>query len=263
MTGVTLPSTAEPGITRPCLRCGYDLRGLGDRGNCPECGLAVALSAVPGDELRHAPPRWLASLAWGTGLVMAAMVFAVVAGRLVGPRLGVVSIEAYVSMQVSLALVFAAGVWLLTRPQPRFGPSGPAWRWSLRVVSLGPMILPGAEYLAIQAGIRGPVHIALLAVALFALSAIPVLLLIHLRRLALRVLDRSLAEHCAIVGFAGSASFALSGSLLFFRLRPVIELVAATGVILCYLWTLYLLIRFTIAFARAQRASAKSWRIVA
>ena len=85
------------------------------------------------------------------------------------------------------------------------------------------------------------------------------LLLLHLRRLALRVLDPSLAKHCAIVGVGASTCAAAGLLMMFLRLPGVVELVAAACAILFLLWSLYLLVRFAFAFARAHRAGAAAW----
>jgi hypothetical protein len=42
----------------PCVKCGYDVRGLAAETNCPECGHAVAAS-LRDDELIHADQWWL------------------------------------------------------------------------------------------------------------------------------------------------------------------------------------------------------------
>ena len=43
-----------------CIHCGYNLRGLGDDGRCPECGDAVA-ATLAAERRRGAPAdtRWL------------------------------------------------------------------------------------------------------------------------------------------------------------------------------------------------------------
>ena len=41
----------------PCLRCGYNLRGLGSEAACPECASAVGQS-IQGDLLRFCDPVW-------------------------------------------------------------------------------------------------------------------------------------------------------------------------------------------------------------
>jgi hypothetical protein len=87
----------------------------------------------------------------------------------------------------------------------------------------------------------------------------PALLFLHLRGLARRALDPSLAEHCTIVGVGGSLSLAVALSGMFVRMPAMIELLSGVHVLLVFLWSLYLMIRFTIAFARARRQSVAAW----
>ena len=52
---------------RACIRCGYNLRGLVDEGNCPECGRPVS-DSLRGDVLEHADPQGLDKLRFGCAL---------------------------------------------------------------------------------------------------------------------------------------------------------------------------------------------------
>lgn len=265
MTEPLAPATGvrnERGPMISCVRCGYDLRGLPDSGNCPECGLPVARSNVPSVELRHAPPRWLASLSWGARLVLAVPLLTVAYGWFVSGRLPARSLEMYVAPQAALCVAFAAGVWLLTRSQPRFGPSRPALRWTLRVVSLVPLLQNVVLY-GLLSGRLTPNSLpgSNADIAMLGLVPMPALMFLHLRGLALRVLNPSLAEHCAIVGVSGSLSFAVSASGMFVRLSPVVEVTAAACVMVMLMWSLLLLTRFTFAFGRAHRASVAAWGV--
>src|SRR5947207_7190453 len=56
---------------RPCLRCGYSLRMLGDARHCPECGLAVWLSLSRNESLDCSNPAWLSRIARGMILMSA------------------------------------------------------------------------------------------------------------------------------------------------------------------------------------------------
>jgi hypothetical protein len=254
-TAVPTEGADESGSTTPCLRCGYNLRGLRDDGRCPECGLAVARSAVSGDDLGHAPPGWLASLAWGARIVCFTMAFMILWGRLIAPLLLPTSLEWDVVMSAPLAAAFAAGVWLLSRPQPRFGASGPAWRWSLRAAALSPLLQTAFGYYVyvVWGRVRGPDAV------MWTLVPLPLLLLLHLRRLALGALNRSLSEHCAIVGVGGSVCLAVLMTMMFRRPPAIVEVLASAGVMLFYVWGVSLLLRFAMAFGRAHRASLAAW----
>jgi hypothetical protein len=57
-------------IAKPCLRCGYSLRGTGDAIRCPECGLRTWLSLTSSDGLRLSNPKWVGRMSillmtWG------------------------------------------------------------------------------------------------------------------------------------------------------------------------------------------------------
>src|SRR5687767_12458971 len=55
---------------KPCLRCGYSLRKIGDARNCPECGLSVWVSLNQNDSLDWSRPEWLRVISLGA-LIMA------------------------------------------------------------------------------------------------------------------------------------------------------------------------------------------------
>jgi hypothetical protein len=48
----------------PCLRCGYNLRGLKIDGLCPECGAPIARS-LHGNLLGYSAPEYVAKLQAG------------------------------------------------------------------------------------------------------------------------------------------------------------------------------------------------------
>src|SRR5258708_15193103 len=79
MTGTTGASTPIPesiGSDRPCLACGYNLRGLAPGGVCPECGVPIARS-LRGNLLRYSSAAYLAMLHHGTFLVQASIIIQV------------------------------------------------------------------------------------------------------------------------------------------------------------------------------------------
>jgi hypothetical protein len=247
---------SREGVT--CVRCGYDLRGLAGDGRCPECGLAVSRSTeAAGRELRHAPPHWLASLSWGARLVLAAPVLAFVYGTFLADYVPPVSLEIVFVAPAALSLVFAAGAWLLTRPQRRFTSSPPAARWALRGVSFVPFVQTVVSYAFAAGWIGGPRELR--DGVLLGFVPLPALMFYHLRGLALRVLDPALVEHCTIVGVGGSLSLATAGHEMFNRIPIVVRLSSMVGVFLFLLWALFLVVRFTVFFERARRASVAVW----
>lgn len=73
-----------------CIHCGYNLRGLDESGQCPECGQAVAHSTA-GDLLRFADPKWLGKIRLGVTLKLVSVVFGVLAGAVAGAIIAVLS----------------------------------------------------------------------------------------------------------------------------------------------------------------------------
>ena len=253
---VTAPATPQP---PRCTRCGYDLRGVAPNGNCPECGLPVERSVGNTDAgaLWQAPPSWLAKLSWGARLVLLTPIVAFVYGAYVSRHIPWQTPEQVFAIPVALSLAFVAGVWLLTARQPHVRRSNATWRWALRAASLSPLATEFVDY----ARLSGVWRMSVLEpdLVLVTLAAFPALLCFHLRRLARRVLNPSLAEHCAIVGVGGTASLAAGFSGIFVRTPMAFQFAAMVGVALFTLWLLYLMARFAIAFHRAHRASAAAW----
>jgi len=247
----------------PCLRCGYDLQGLPADGNCPECGMGVRRSLVPGDELRHAPPGWLGGLTAGAWLLLVSVSALTLLPFVMTSGVGIL----HKALLLALALAFTAGAWLLTRPQPRFDTTPPAHRWLVR--TLAGLLL--AQVVLLDLGnFAGSIPLLRAAWLLaFTFVAFPLLLMLHLRRLAQRVLDPRLAQHCAIIGYGASAALLLQSASLFtpdawYRgpagrwTLPATVVLAAAG-LMFVIWSALTLLRFALAFARAWRASRDAW----
>ncbi len=103
---------------RPCLQCGYNLRGLSHLGNCPECNTPASL-ALQGDMLRFADPSWLDTLARGCSLYLWGLLAVVCVSMAVGIAstfLGVPKLGQVGGFLGSLVMIY--GLWLLTHPDP-------------------------------------------------------------------------------------------------------------------------------------------------
>jgi len=243
-----------------CLRCNYDLHGLPADGNCPECGLSIARSSdAAGGELRHAPPGWLASLSWGSRLVLLTPVLGYVYAACVGLRLPWInSLVVFFGVRAALDVVFAAGIWLLTRPQPHRAVTHWTWRWALRLLALAPLADTVTVYLRMDVR-RSVLWRDQPDWAMLGLVPMPALLFLHLRRLALRVPAARLAQHCAVVATLGSACFAGAGLSVFVRMRTDVELAFGVGCVLTLLWAAFVMAWFAVVVHRARRASVASW----
>lgn len=126
-----------------CVDCGYNLRGLSPRGDCPECGCAVRLS-LREDRLADAPPAWRRRLRRGAHLLAGALVLLPVVNVLPAvvlgwgawrPSMTVVQAGAALAWGVNLVLlgVAVAGLWLLTAREP--DRAEPTADWRPRVVA--------------------------------------------------------------------------------------------------------------------------------
>lgn len=102
---------------RPCRYCGYDLRGLMDDGNCPECGKPIRPKRevkFSEDNLTQAPPEYLRLLTLGANLMMAGWL---------GLAVGILVLA--VRPDANFAVIYAAsglawwiGVTIVARPRP-------------------------------------------------------------------------------------------------------------------------------------------------
>ena len=175
-----------------CAFCGYDLRGLDQHGNCPECGRGVLESMSP-DLLIHADPKWLRRVTAGiTGMAAVSAIsllnmtlYIMFADRLDDWRGW--AVIAY-SWLPSYAIALAA-MWLLTTPQP-YHRDG---RWDLIGMSLRisfVVLVIGWLAMMFRGGHVSSVVILIWQVLLnLAISAEAVLYFLYLRHLADRMRD--------------------------------------------------------------------------
>ena len=113
-----------------CRSCGYNLRGLGVTGKCPECMAAIGRSIL-GDLLQFCEPAWVERLARGTTWIIAG-VFAAFLQSLAAVGLGVALVAtgattgglapnflaALAGMNLVVSAISMIGFWLLTSPDP-------------------------------------------------------------------------------------------------------------------------------------------------
>jgi hypothetical protein len=117
----------------------------------------------------------------------------------------------------------------------------------------------------------------LLLLTMVAAVPLPWLLFVQLRNLAKRARSAHLAEHCTIVGAGTSAVAGVVALLMIYediarRLGWDIEwmhrsaglavvTIISVAAMLFGLWSIYLLLRFAIAFYRASRQLRQAWSI--
>lgn len=117
MNAAPKPQRGVVGTEKLCTGCGYNLRGLPVRNDCPECGKPIITSVRPpkyGHSMMDAPVAWLkvftaACVLFAVGglALLASMVLWAVSNGLVG---GIATAAA--------GVVWWVGVVLITRPRP-------------------------------------------------------------------------------------------------------------------------------------------------
>jgi hypothetical protein len=281
-----------------CYRCGYDLTGIGDETPCPECGLLARRSRRPTDELHYTRPRWLCRISRGTNLLLLAVLLfgaspalAVVLTKLsyaMFPARGYEWLLPHVPLLAvhAAALCALAGAWFLASKEgyPPADRADRIRRILLRIVAISPIVGATAKsmerHLIFNGGYWGiydytwnPLAIAM-AASMAGTIALPIIVFATLRDLAKRARSAHLAEHCTIVGMGTSAVLAygvLRVSLFYGGVFDIkwlqrstpgmaLMLVMFVGGLLFAIWSVYLLVRFTIAFRRTSRQLRAAWR---
>lgn len=200
---------------RPCIRCGYNLRGLPATGTCSECGGQVR-ATLTGRYLIDAGPPWLRHLKYGAlmvfaggmTLLLAPLVFTIITGELF--------VEWFVrsagSMPAALAAALSVAFGLIVIGVLRIGTSDPGAQAipeglsARRLVRGFAVLLPLIPVLLIAYARSTPwtaTHTALGAAAALGLVLVPagltVALFRYLEQLCRRVPDVGLAEFCRAI----------------------------------------------------------------
>src|SRR5262245_18227226 len=116
-----------------CLRCGYNLRGLGPGMRCPESGAPAAKSLL-GNLLRHSDPGHVRGLARGATLIQVSIVFIAlaIAGQLAWVfaaqwlRMAPPSAPLMSLISNSAAGLGLIGGWLYSRRDPAYSGNDPS-----------------------------------------------------------------------------------------------------------------------------------------
>ena len=170
----------------PCRACGYNLRGLVEIGRCPECGRPVAES-LERAELRHSDPAWLRGMVTGLTILLRATAVNLVVAVLmlfVPSELGLDALGSAVNLVAGAVALY--GAWLLTAPEPdapdHTGAAPQVARVALIVGLVGTVI-------TLLGHVSGDAISLLIFGGAAELAEVvgQVALLLHLRRLAVRV----------------------------------------------------------------------------
>ena len=204
-----------------CQGCGYNLHGLPESGECPECGTPAAFS-IKGDRLQYAHPKWLRTVR--RGLIMTSispmlyLPVTFVLGFITVLLIPVIPEWLLIALVLlppgGCSVLLGLGAFLMTAPEPRLhGDESPlTWRRAVRDAS-------------ILAGIVVPVYLVALVlwdrdiwrpsdlmwdILAYALLAIPAAIygcLGYLRTLARRIPDPALVTttNIVIIGLPASS----------------------------------------------------------
>ncbi len=255
-----------------CLRCGYNLHGLSAGKVCPECGLGVGRSLDVGDGLDRGRPVWLRKLAGGSMLLLGAQVIllALLAFLLYGQQ-STRTIRIVAATPVVLAVMHCAALLLLTWPENNFEKRRPGnrIRIAVRVLSFNSPATVVCLWMSGRNGVIDRRWLYAAAACWILLAPCCLLTFLYLRRLALRVLDPGLAEHCAIVGCGSATTIILILGFIAGQDHlqgPSIWSLVLVGAILVtallfVIWSTFLLIFFAINFRRAHREALRSWKL--
>lgn len=203
-----LDSAGRLAEDRPCVACGYNLRGLDREGRCPECGTAVGRS-LHGNLLRYCDPEWVERLARGlshvtggvVGLILTPTAF-LMGALLQGDYEGIFVFTLGIGgMAVLLA---ARGWWIIAAREPgQVSPADFRLRFWIRalLLSIGILIVAAAS----SSGRRGILTNWLAMTSSFtaigAAIVAMVLGLLYLGRLCQRLPDEPLAKRCRVVAW--------------------------------------------------------------
>jgi len=184
-----------------CNECGYSLRGLDARANCPECGVPVA-EALRGDELRFASRAWVRRLRRGALLILVALIVLMLESIVDATRSLWISAGGQGALLVRSAVLFAlealaaatvvVGVfWFTSRdPSESLCPEQPGHRRLVRrlaLVALVPPLLLPALSTRLPANLSFLLFVVRQMAVIMCLFFLPVVLLLHARVLALRL----------------------------------------------------------------------------
>ena len=192
-----------------CVTCEYHLFSLKPQETCPECGTPIERSAK-GNQLRYADPSWIEALRRGAGWVIVATACNLLLGIIgavldawLARSIGVLPMEMVsLLLDVLTAALWFYAIWLFTMPEPRAAMEdlpftlGRVVRTSAGIAVLGPMIELAMTLSGLTAAIL-PEMIGLV----FALAGLVawLSLLVHARRLALRIPNDGLAQQTRVV----------------------------------------------------------------
>ncbi len=256
---------------RPCIHCGYNLRGLTPHGQCPECGERIS-GSLRGNLLKHADADWLDTLHFGAKLKL----WNIALGILVGLAAGILVAVGFPAAFLTLVGLVggALGLWasfVITTREPSISMQEDTV--TLRKIIRG---CAGAGFVGtlLQQAEELSNLGTMAAIAAGALSLTGLIAIfgefVYLRRFALRIPDEKLARSTRILMWAIPIS---GGCGIIFGIAGVSRRLAMAGpglavveaaffgcfgpllVAVLFLWYVWLLLRYKNAFKEAAAES--------
>lgn len=272
LAGLAIDATLK--TDQPCVRCGYNLRGLQREATCPECGTPVERSLL-GNYLRFADPDWVKKLSLGTSLMLWNIVIVVVL-NLLGQFFSAFSVLPY-EIEVGIGLVASglatAAVFLVTTQEPAISITEDTvtLRKAVRasaliafagaVFEVGPTYLEETTLVLISVQLIGGLANLFMTIGQF----------VYFRRFALRIPDEDLARSTTIVMwglvFAGICALLISSTTVLFRSASALfsgglfvggACIVGVAALVFGIWYLVLLIRYSRAFSKAAREALEN-----
>lgn len=245
--GIALDADGKIAQDVTCIRCGYNLRGLPQDRQCPECGTAIGRS-LHGDFLRFRDPDWVESLASGMNWIVAGIVCSVVFGCVAGATVrgggfGLSGAQAPLTLLVSMAtgLVSFIGYWKVTSPDPASPETEDRWT-SRQIARFGVVFrFVGTPTVGLVGNLLAgiPASAVVLGICSWIISTIgQFAFMTYARRIALRVPDEKLARHTRIV---------MWGLVI-----PLINIIFV-------IWSLVLILRYRNVLQEAARQARATW----
>jgi hypothetical protein len=195
----------------PCAICGYNLKGLTEDANCPECGQSVSRTFSP--DITKSDPAWLRRQSLTMFFLLALELLGIV-GYGSGYASGPLAMRIIYNMIVCLAITI--GVFRLSAPEVPVAVSGATfdpWRrgiraavvlvFAIRILSYLPTSMDGRSWLDDR------FWQMLIIVGVVAILALHFLVGRYLYQLAKRFGDRVLTAHARVIFWALPLQFAV------------------------------------------------------